>query len=264
MRGGDAPSAKEFARECRRVDGPGDDKAMISEEYASVAGAQCVDDLQRSLVAFAQNLGFPTFNAAVVIDRPRDEALFLSVSNTPEAFVQASKSLPDSKRDPVLKRLKRMNVPITWDQATYVDDGAGDLWEAQAGFGYRTGIAMALHLPHGRHFLMGVDRDQPLPRKASNLTRIVADLQLMAVYAQDAAIRLMTPDPSDDASEISLTRRELDVLGWTMEGKSAWVVGQLLGISENTVVFHLKNAMAKLDCGTKHQAVAKAFRLGIL
>ena len=233
---------------------------MISEEYASVAKAECTDDLRRSLVAFAQKLGFPTVIAAVAIDRPKGESLFLSVSNTPEAFLEASKSLPNSKRDPVLKRLKRMNVPITWDQATYVDDGAGDLWEEQAVFGYRTGIAMALHLPHGKHFLMGVDRDVPLPRKTSTLTRIVADLQLMAVYAQDAAMRLLTSSPSDDAMDVALTRRELDVLGWTMEGKSAWVVGQLLGISENTVIFHLKNAMAKLDCGTKHQAVAKAFR----
>jgi len=237
---------------------------MINEEYSSVANAQTTDDLKASLVSFTHKLGFATVSAIVVIDRPKGESAFLSIANLPQGFEEIYSAPDSSKRDPVLRRLKRLSVPITWDQSTYVGDGAGDLWEEQARFGFRTGIAMALHLPGGRHFLLGVDRDSPLPRKPSSLTRVVADLQLMAVYAQESAVRLITPSADDTVGAIELTPRELDVLSWTMEGKSAWVAGQILGISEHTVVFHLKNAMSKLDCITKHQAVAKAIRLGLL
>jgi DNA-binding CsgD family transcriptional regulator len=91
----------------------------------------------------------------------------------------------------------------------------------------------------------------------------VAELQLMAVYSQEAALRLIRlPDPEEEA--VNLTTRERDVLAWTLEDKSAWVVGKLLNISEHTVAFHLKNAMRKLGCATKHSAAAKAVRLGLI
>jgi DNA-binding CsgD family transcriptional regulator len=49
-----------------------------------------------------------------------------------------------------------------------------------------------------------------------------------------------------------------------MEGKTAWEVGQILGISERTAVLHVNNAMHKLDSVNKHQAVLKALRLGLI
>ena len=149
------------------------------------------------------------------------------------------------------------------DIHTYVANGVGDLWEQQAQFGYRTGIAMALHLPEGKHFLLGVDRDRPLPSDPNELQRLVADLQLFAVHAQDAAMRLLVP-LALQPERPSLTPRELEVLRWTMDGKTAWEVGAVLGISERTAVLHINNAMHKLKCVNKHQAVLKALRLGLI
>ena len=62
----------------------------------------------------------------------------------------------------------------------------------------------------------------------------------------------------------ALTPRELEALRWTMEGKTAWEVGAILGISERTAVLHVSNAMHKLGCVNKHQAVLKALRLGLI
>ena len=47
-------------------------------------------------------------------------------------------------------------------------------------------------------------------------------------------------------------------------GKTAWEVGAILGISERTAVSHLNNAMRKLGCVNKHQAVLKALRLRLV
>jgi DNA-binding CsgD family transcriptional regulator len=49
-----------------------------------------------------------------------------------------------------------------------------------------------------------------------------------------------------------------------MDGKTAWEVGSILGITERTAVLHLSNAMRKLGCVNKHQAVLKALRLGLV
>jgi len=49
-----------------------------------------------------------------------------------------------------------------------------------------------------------------------------------------------------------------------MEGKTAWEIGRILDIAENTVVRHLYSATRKLDAVNKHQAVLKALRLRII
>ncbi|WP_347336276.1 helix-turn-helix domain-containing protein [Bradyrhizobium viridifuturi] len=51
---------------------------------------------------------------------------------------------------------------------------------------------------------------------------------------------------------------------WVAEGKSSWEIGMILGISVNTVNFHIKNAMRKLGATTRIQATAIAIRLNIL
>jgi DNA-binding CsgD family transcriptional regulator len=162
-----------------------------------------------------------------------------------------------------MQHCKRNSVPIIWDQGTYVGSGAPELWEEQASFGYHAGIAMALHLPEGLHFQLGVDRDQALPTDPGELQRLVADLQLFAVHAQDSAVRLLVPQVFQPERP-NLTPRELDALRWTLEGKTAWEAGVVLGISERTVVFHVTNAMRKLDCVNKQQAALKALRLGLI
>lgn len=64
--------------------------------------------------------------------------------------------------------------------------------------------------------------------------------------------------------EERLTPREVDVLEWCAHGKSNWSIGQILGMTENTVKFHLKNMSRKLDASAKHQVVAEARRRGLL
>ena len=236
---------------------------MLQGSFMSVLQVRSRDELRDEVVRFASELGFDTVAATAVIDHPLARPEFVSVNNTPRAYLESFDDSGRGRVDPVMQHIKRQSVPIVWDQSTYVRQGQGALWEHQARFGYRNGIALALHLPDGRHFILGVDRDQPVPAHKGELTRVVADLQLFAVLAQDAALRLLLPPPP--ATDVpALTPRELECLRWTMDGKTAWEVGSILGISERTAVLHTNNAMHKLGCVNKHQAVIKALRLGLI
>lgn len=236
---------------------------MLQGGYLSVMEAQTQSDFRAEIVRFGQALGFKTISAMAVIDRARTGPEFHIVDNTPSAY-QTYYDLSLAQADPVMQHCKRVAVPIIWDQDTYVAQDRGAMWEEQASFGYRTGIALAMHMPGGRHFFLGVDRDRPLPSTTRAVTRIVADLQLFAVHAQDAAFRIFASQLTDERDAPSLTPRELEALRWTMDGKTAWEVGAIMNISERTAVLHLQNSMHKLDCVNKHQAVLKAIRLGIL
>jgi len=236
---------------------------MLPGGYSSVLKAKDRDEFRDEVIRFAQRLGFDTVAALTVVERGAAGTEFISVDNTPEEFANTFRDSVLMRRDPVMQHCRKQSVPIIWDQQTYTGQGVGELWEEQAQYGYNTGIAMALHLPEGRHFVLGVDRDQPLPEDAGELQRLVADLQLFAVHAQEAALRLLLPEPLQPEKP-ALTPRELEALYWTMEGKTAWEVGAILGISERTAVLHVNNAMHKLGCVSKHAAVLKALRLGLI
>jgi len=236
---------------------------MLPGGYMAVLQARNRDEFRDEVVRFTHRLGFKTVSAMTVIDHGLGQSDFITIDNTPDGYAQVFVDPSSGRKDPVMQHCKRQSVPIIWDQSTYVGHGLGDVWEQQASYGYSTGIAMALHLPEGRHFMLGVDRDQALPADANELQRVVADLQLFAVHAQEAAVRLLVP-PALQPELPSLTPRELEALRWTMEGKTAWEVGAILGISERTAVLHVNNAMHKLNCTNKHLAVLKALRLGLI
>lgn len=236
---------------------------MLQGDYLSVLEAKNRDEFHGAVVRFAQRLGFETVAAMAVVDKGIGDTEFITVDNTPAAFQSVFAGTGSGRRDPVMQHCKRNSVPIIWGQSTYLANDAIDIWETQASFGYRNGIAMALHLPEGRHFTLGVDRDQALPVDPSELTRMVADLQLFAVHAQDTAMRVLVSAPLQPERP-ALRPRELEILRWTMDGKTAWEVASVLALTERTVVMHLQNAMEKLGCTSKHQAVLKALRLGLI
>ena len=236
---------------------------MLESNFTAVLEARTKDEFQAEIVRFARHLGFETVAAMLVIDHHLGQAEFITVDNTPYDYREIFANSAKTRRDPVMQHCKRNSVPLIWSQDTYAKEGLGEMWEEQARFGIRSGIAMALHMPEGRHFVLGVDRDQPIPSDRLAVTRLVADLQLFAVHAQDAAQRILTPSASAPGAP-SLTPRELETLRWTMEGKTAWEVGSVLGISERTAALHVNNATHKLGCVNKHQAVLKALRLGLI
>jgi len=65
------------------------------------------------------------------------------------------------------------------------------------------------------------------------------------------------------ARSLGLTERELEVMKWTADGKSAQDVADILLVSRHTVEFHIKNSVAKLQAPNKTAAVVRAALLGL-
>lgn len=65
-------------------------------------------------------------------------------------------------------------------------------------------------------------------------------------------------------SEAHLTRREDEILDLLGKGLSNRELGQVLGISEDTIKTHLKSLFRKLDVSDRAQAVREALRRGFI
>jgi len=61
-----------------------------------------------------------------------------------------------------------------------------------------------------------------------------------------------------------LSGRELQCLAWVSRGKTSWETAVILGLSESTVNFHLRNASRKLNVYGRQACIAQAWRLGLL
>ena len=70
--------------------------------------------------------------------------------------------------------------------------------------------------------------------------------------------------PAENGARSNVSSREIDCLHWAAQGKSNREIGDILGVSENTVRFHLKNAYRKLEVTSRSQAVVAAMRAGLI
>ncbi|MGA2894197.1 MAG: helix-turn-helix transcriptional regulator [Xanthobacteraceae bacterium] len=64
-------------------------------------------------------------------------------------------------------------------------------------------------------------------------------------------------------TKVVLTAREIEVLRWAANGKSAWEIGEILHIAKRTVDAHAQTAAGKLGAANRTHAVALALRDGI-
>ncbi len=64
--------------------------------------------------------------------------------------------------------------------------------------------------------------------------------------------------------QVSLTKREIEVLTLVIEGRSEKDIADALYVSKRTVRFHLKNIYTKLQVSNRIQAFRRATRLGLI
>ena len=63
---------------------------------------------------------------------------------------------------------------------------------------------------------------------------------------------------------LRLSDRQAACLRWSAAGKTSWETSRILGVSESTVNFHLRNACHRLGVRGRRAAVVAALRLGLL
>lgn len=74
----------------------------------------------------------------------------------------------------------------------------------------------------------------------------------------------ISPGRLHGCADQRLTIREIEVLKWSAEGKTAGDIAIILSMKERTVHFHVANAVHKMGASNKISAVALAISSGVL
>jgi DNA-binding CsgD family transcriptional regulator len=84
--------------------------------------------------------------------------------------------------------------------------------------------------------------------------------------AQAETVLNLTQAPNNDGAVLveRLTPREIEVLRMMGQGVGNKEIAESLGISENTVKFHVASILGKLNAASRTEAVARGIRTGLI
>ena len=103
-------------------------------------------------------------------------------------------------------------------------------------------------------------KNTPPARLLDSIREVLDGGAPMSPEVARRVIRLFRDFRPPDHVDYQLTAQETELLKLLVEGHHAKTAAKEMGISTNTVFFHLKNIYAKLQVHSKTEAVAKALR----
>lgn len=216
-------------------------------------------DIRIRVEQAVQSLGFERFFFAYRPMLPLSKARMKWLHNCPRQWCDLYVEKEFFLVDPRVKASYPGRTALTWSEALFKD--APDLWQEMQTFGFRHGWTYAVQ--NGLH-------DQgilSLSRSSAAITeRELQDkqqsMQLVAWFCYVACAKLWRDETVSDLP--NLTERESEIMRWSADGKSAQDIADILSISKNTVDFHIKNSVNKLNAPNKTAAVMQATVLGML
>jgi DNA-binding CsgD family transcriptional regulator len=210
--------------------------------------------------AAAAELGFEHFAYGLRAPLPLSNPKTIVLSTYPQAWQERYAQAGYLNIDPTVHHGIRSQVPLLWSDEVFAQTPA--FWEEARSYGLKVGWAQSSLDGVGVGGMLSLSRSgEPLLMK-----ELAAKEQRMRwlVHVSHLALARLLRDRLLDRSTHTLTVRELEILKWTGDGLSAQDVAQVLNLSVNTVNFHVKNAVTKLQVANKTAAVVRAAMLGYL
>ena len=125
-------------------------------------------------------------------------------------------------------------------------------------------IVVPVHMPFG---VIGAAAVVPRDKAHTDLAEAFAchaDMLGVAVRSFVSTYTKVMATPAQMPLGNDLSSREVECLKWAAIGKTDLEIGMIMSRSRATIRFHMHNAVEKLQCVNRSQAVFKATQLGYL
>jgi LuxR family transcriptional activator of conjugal transfer of Ti plasmids len=220
-----------------------------------LSSASCSDALRDGMSQAAAGLDLSCFAYLSMPSKTGGPARL--ISNYPPAWTTHYLQCHYERFDPVIIQALNCTEPFGWGfgVGSLVSSKSQELFAEAARFGIRYGFTVPIHNDMGPVAAVTFAANERRPVFERTIRQHARVLQLMAMYFHAHAQRTICGDRLVQGA--SLSPREAECLEWAAQGKSAWEIGTILGISRHTVATYLENAKTKLGVRTIVQAVAR-------
>ena len=230
------------------------------DQLQALSSSECEQSLFQSIIDLARGLDFDYCSYGIRMPLPISAPAVLIYNNYPSAWQAEYQRKNYLAVDPTVKHALCSQEPIVWSDQIFAE--STDLWDDAQAIGLRVGWAQPSRDANNAVGLLTLARSADELSPAEIREKRFKQLWL-AQTAHIGMSKFLVPKffPECDAK---LSSREIDVLRWSAEGKTASEVANILRIAERTVNFHASNAISKLGVTNKTAAAINAVLLGIL
>lgn len=209
----------------------------------------------------AYDIGFEYCAYGMRLALPASRPTYFLVSNYPADWCTRYEHMGYVEKDPTVIHGSRSREPLVWSDNLFVS--SPELWEEAKSYGLKVGWAQANPTRNGVAGMLSLARSQE-PLSEAELEAKSLRLRWLSSIAHVGFQRLVDTRSIVCPQIIELTSREKEVLKWSAAGKTIPDISNILLISANTVRFHTRNMLEKLNVVNRTAAVARAAYLGLL
>ncbi len=226
----------------------------------STRASEDVQGLFGRIQQAAQELGFEYCAYGMQMPLPLTRPKTILLNNYPASWQKRYREAGFLAIDPSVAQGRRSRAPIVWNEPLFAS--APQLLEEAKSAGLKVGWAQSSLDGNGVIGMLTLARTAE-PLQSSELQAKQDRMQwLVQISHQMIGSRYIHQLQISDAPQ--LTPREIEILKWYADGKTASDIGNILNISVDTVKFHTKNCVAKLGAPNKTAAVVRALMMGLL
>lgn len=221
-------------------------------------GLQCEHAVFKKVEAAARALGFEHCAFGLRVAQPFSKPKAVILNNYAASWWVRYIDDGYLHSDATVLHGLRTHAPLNWNDK--VSGSARLLWDEAQRCGLRVGWTQSSLEVMGVAGMLTLSRSH----EVLSAVELVSQEIKMRWLVNVSHVTLSGILASKLRGQIQLTTREIEVLRWSADGKTSGEISDILAVSENTVNFHVKNAVAKLQTANKTAAVVRAASLGFL
>ena len=181
-------------------------------------------------------------------------------SNYPAGWQERYREMDYGRIDPTVALAITSDSVILWSDELFAS--CPQMHAEARSFGLTHGWAQPRHDAQGFVSLLSCVRNDPTITGEELKTKHER-LQWLSYLCHERMLIHWGPSLRNNPAP-ELSSREIEVLRWSCDGKTSADMAEIIGLSEATVNFHMRNACLKLSTPNKTAAAVRAALIGLL
>jgi len=222
-----------------------------------------IGDLFDAIMSSCAAMRIQYFALTHHVDFRREESPAIRLHNYPQLWEEWFDARGLGRSDPIHRASHLVNVGFPWANVPGMIKLTPDdriVLDQAVRIGIGDGYTIPANVPGEMlgSFSFAVESGRRFPREFE-LT-----CQLIGAFAFEAARRLTDPRALSINHLPMLTDRQRDCVLWAARGKTDWEIAQILGISHETVIQHLKHARERYGVQKRALLAVRALFDGLI